>query len=387
MEARSVNNICLFTINLLFVLCHFSCIQTSDNDSQITASNIENGIDHAAGFEVEIHDNYRVLKVFNPWQGAKNVNFKYILVDREKDIADSYPEGIVIRTPVKSVICLSTTHVAMLDFIDETDKITAVSGSRYIYNEQIRESIKLGTLPDIGYDTNLDYEQILQLKPELIFAYGVGAETSAYVGRLQSLGLQVALIGEYLEQSPLAQAEWVKFVAHFFNKQDTAEENFNIVKEEYKKLVDETRETVQRPFVLTGLPWRDSWFVPGGQSLFSALIKDAGGRYLWETNPGRDNFPVNMEIVFSEAERADFWINTGTAISMDDIKNTDIRLTGLRPFRNNSVYNNNARIGEAGGNDFWESGIVNPHLVLRDLINILQPGLLETDQYIYYRKL
>jgi iron complex transport system substrate-binding protein len=139
--------------------------------------------------------------------------------------------------------------------------------------------------------------------------------------------------------------------------------------------------------VLTGLPWRDSWFVPGGDSQLVTLISDAGGRYLFDTNSGRDNFPVSMETVFSKAVEADYWINTGTARSIRDIEKTDPRLAGLRPFLKGTVYNNNARTGEAGGNDFWESGIVNPHLVLKDLINILHPELIDSHQWVYYHKL
>jgi iron complex transport system substrate-binding protein len=143
----------------------------------------------------------------------------------------------------------------------------------------------------------------------------------------------------------------------------------------------------RRPLILTGLPWRESWFVPGGSSLLAELIADAGGEYLFGNNKGRENFPVDLEKVFSMSSEAEYWINTGSASSMRDIEKTDPRLAGLPPFRNNSVYNNNARTSDSGGNDFWESGIVNPHLVLKDLIKILHPEILEPHQLIYYHKL
>ncbi|MGF1584137.1 MAG: ABC transporter substrate-binding protein [Bacteroidales bacterium] len=347
----------------------------------------DDGINHARGFETEDFESHRILRVFNPWQGAVNQKFEYILAGRTAELPDSFPEATVIRTPVNSVICLSTTHIAMLDFIGETEKITAVSGSQYIYNESIRGKIENGELPDIGYDMNLDHELILELNPDIIFAYGVGAESRSYVERLQSLGMDVVLIGEYLEHSPLAQAEWVKFFAHFFERIDFATEKFAEVEDEYNLLSEMTRGLERRPLILTGLPWRESWFVPGGGSLLAELISDAGGEYLFGSNKGRENFPVDLEKVFSMSSRAEYWINTGTALSMRDIEKTDPRLAGLPPFRNNSVFNNNARTSDAGGNDFWESGIVNPHLVLKDLIKIIHPEILETHQLIYYHKL
>jgi iron complex transport system substrate-binding protein len=338
------------------------------------------------GFEIVEEENFRILRVFDPWQGASDMTFEYILVDRDRDLPNPLPRGTLVRTPVKSVICLSTTHIAMLDFIGALGNINAVSGSRYIFNESVRQRMTEG-LPDIGYDMNLDYELILQLQPDIILAYGVGAESGSYVGRLQRLGINVILIGEYLEQSPLAQAEWVKFIAHFFNLQEHASERFLQVEAQYNQLKEITSNVSSRPGVLTGLPWRESWFVPGGSSLIAGLISDAGGEYIFKGNQGRENFPVDLETVFSRAGEAEYWINTGTALSLSDIEKTDRRLTGLHPFRNNSVYNNNARINEAGGNDFWESGIVNPHLVLGDLIRILHPELLGSHQLVYYHKL
>jgi iron complex transport system substrate-binding protein len=44
------------------------------------------------------------------------------------------------------------------------------------------------------------------------------------------------------------------------------------------------------------------------------------------------------------------------------------------------VYNNNRRRSEGGGSDFWESAIVQPDVVLQDLVTILQGG----DKELYY---
>jgi iron complex transport system substrate-binding protein len=376
----------LFMLAMALVFCISNCREASENSHDNTTIS-DNGLSHATGFEAEIHDGFRRLTVYDPWQGATSITFEYILVDHEMDLPDPMPDGILVRTPVSSVICLSTTHLAMLDFIDASSAVSAVSGSRYIFNEEIRERISRGELPDIGYDMNLDYEQILVIQPDIIFAYGVGAETGSYISRLQSLGIKVVVIGEYLEGSPLAQAEWVKFFAHFFNRQEMAEEKFQLLEKEYEKLTTITSDLSERPLVLSGLPWRESWFVPGGNSLFSALISDAGGEYIFNNVPGRDNFPVGLETVFNLAVGARYWINTGTAFSLKDIEQTDARLAGLPPFRTGSVYNNNLRTRAAGGNDYWESGIVNPHIVLADLISILHPGLLESHHLVYYRKL
>ena len=40
-----------------------------------------------------------------------------------------------------------------------------------------------------------------------------------------------------------------------------------------------------------------------------------------------------------------------------------------------------------GGNDYYETGSAAPHLILKDLINIFHPGLLEDSVLYFYRKL
>ena len=50
------------------------------------------------------------------------------------------------------------------------------------------------------------------------------------------------------------------------------------------------------------------------------------------------------------------------------------------------VWNDNKRLNPRGGNDFWESGVVRPDRILRDLVKILHPEIIpETDTLFYYR--
>jgi iron complex transport system substrate-binding protein len=44
-------------------------------------------------------------------------------------------------------------------------------------------------------------------------------------------------------------------------------------------------------------------------------------------------------------------------------------------------------LNDIGANDYWESGSVNPHLILADLITIFHPDLLPGHQLVYYKQL
>jgi len=77
----------------------------------------------------------------------------------------------------------------------------------------------------------------------------------------------------------------------------------------------------------------------------------------------------------------------GLVKTIEDIEKTDPRLLKVQPCINNKVYNNNNRMSMGGGNDFWESGVVHPDLILKDLIFIFHPELLPEHKFYYYRKI
>ena len=352
------------------------------SSSEYTRDTIKNI--YARGFSIESDNNNFLLTVRNPWQGASGIEYTYRLVtsNNEENI-DNIPTFI---TPVKRVICMSTTHVGMLEVIDELPSIKGVSGKQYIYNEYISGKAKDGEVKDIGYDTGINYELMLSLKPDVVFIYGVAGENGPVIKKMQALGLKPVFVAEYLEESPLGKAEWIKFISCFFNKLDIATDSFLQVSRSYEKLRSLTENIPNRPVTITGLPWNNTWYVNGGLSFTSILIHDAGASYFWNDRKTRDAFPVDPESVITSNRETVFWLNPGTAESKKDILAADARLAHIRAFKKNNIYNNNARVNESGGNDYWESGVVHPDIVLKDLICIFHPELLENRELYYYKK-
>jgi len=43
-------------------------------------------------------------------------------------------------------------------------------------------------------------------------------------------------------------------------------------------------------------------------------------------------------------------------------------------------------MGPTGGNDFWETGVIRPDLILSDLITIFHPDIMESDSLYFYQK-
>jgi iron complex transport system substrate-binding protein len=282
---------------------------------------------------------------------------------------------------------MSTTHLAMISALNEENTISGVSGARFIYRNSIYERFKNDKLPDVGYEGNLNKELIIQISPDLIMMYGIGSESAGYVNKIKELGVKTIFNADYLETDPLGKAEWIKLFGALYCKEEMADSIFRSLSEEYlltKSYIE--KNTANKPKVLLGLPYKDTWFISPGNSYISTIITDAGGDYLWKETESSYSMPYGIENVYLKALAAEYWLNTGSAYSKDDIISVDKRLADLECFKKANLYNNNNRVNENGGNDYWESGSLYPQLILRDIAAIIHPGLFP-DALYYYRKL
>jgi iron complex transport system substrate-binding protein len=240
----------------------------------------------------------------------------------------------------------------------------------------------------VGYEGNLNKELILKISPDLIMMYGIGSESAGYVGKIKELGVKVVFNADYLETDPLNKAEWIKLFGALYCKDSMADSIYETEVKSYNKLKSFIREHISnRPKVLLGLPFKDTWYVSPGNSFISKLISDAGGDYLWQNTESSVSMPFGIENVYLSALTADYWLNIGSANTKEEILTVDQRLKELPCFKYGNLYNNNKRITGNGGNDYWESGSVFPHVILKDIASILHPDLFSDYESFYYRKI
>ncbi len=340
----------------------------------------------AVGWTIEYHNNYKVITVPNPWRDA-DVQFQYVLVQCGTPPPDNVGDALVIEVPVQSVVAMSTTQLPHLAELGLLDRLVGVDSFLYINNEAVRAKIKAGELVEIGSGGQVNVEQALDLQPDLIMTYGVGNPEYDAHPKLLEAGLKVVLNSEYMEVSPLGRAEWVKFTAAFFNQEAKAMEIYDSIASRYREIAALARNVADKPTVFANRPFQGTWYMPGGKSYVAQLLADAGATYLWADDTSTGSMQLSFEAVFDRARDADFWLNPGNWKSLAEAAAEDERYTQFAAYQNGNVYNNNKRLNENGGNDYWESGVTNPHLVLADLIKIFHPELLPDHELYFYQKL
>jgi iron complex transport system substrate-binding protein len=345
-------------------------------------------ISRAERFTIQKNDSCTIVNIINPWQGAKNINQTYYLIHRGSAIPGGLDSSSVIFVPLKKIICMSTTHVAMISALGEENTISGMSGTGFIYSGSLIKNVEKGLVADVGYEANLNKELILKISPDLIMVYGIGSESAGYVGRIKELGVKVVFNADYLETDPLSKAEWIKLFGALYCKESLADSIYRSEVETYNNLKSYINHNIiYRPKVLLGLPFKDTWYISPGNSFISKLINDAGGSYLWKSSESTMSMPFGIENVYMSALSADFWLNIGSVNTKDEISMVDQRLRELPCFKNGNLFNNNRRITLNGGNDYWESGNVYPHLILKDLASIFHPDLFIDKELFFYRKI
>ncbi len=369
---------------LIFLVIFAVACGASEQKKYEKSGNLSN--DYAEKFMTEKYENLTKITVKNPWQNAENEQFVYYLLPQGASVPDSLTEKPIIRTPVGRVICLSTTHLGYIEALDERHKIVGLSGTSYVFDSTVNEMIEQKKIQEIGFTDNLNIEKIVSLSPDVVFVFDLVGSLNPKFETLSELGVNVIFVAEYLEKNPLGKAEWIKFFGEFFEKSEKAKNYFDFVKKSYNEQKKLVAKCQNRPKVLVNIPFQGVWYVPGGNSYVAKLIDQAGGEYPWKNNRQAESQAISLEDVFALNSELSVLINAGISQSISDILKIDPRLAELNCIKNKQVYNNNKRVNPNGGNDFWESGTVNVHLILQDLSAIFQPDLYPEHNYYYYYK-
>jgi iron complex transport system substrate-binding protein len=99
---------------LIIVLFSISGCGRIDRKSAGKKSDAGNEIVRAERFSIEKKKGWTEVKIINPWQGARNVNQIYYLVKRGSALPEGVESSAVIFVPLQKIICMSTTHLAMI---------------------------------------------------------------------------------------------------------------------------------------------------------------------------------------------------------------------------------------------------------------------------------
>jgi iron complex transport system substrate-binding protein len=287
------------------------------------------------------------------------------------------------KTPDKWVV-FSTVYAGFMNALGLTQHIIAVDDTRLYYHPELRKAIHENKVSGLGYHLGGALEKIWALKPDVVVHHQVSDKE---IKGLQKKQIQVLECRNYLETHPLGRAEWIKAFALLGGVWNKGCRYFDSIDAQYvfwRNQVSIVNDSTLKPKVLTGGMFGGVWDIPAINSYTARLIKDAGGEMMVNAEHKSGKISMSLEQVILYGSDCQVWLHPGQYSSLNDMLKDEPRYKVFTPFIQKQIFNHNARINASGGNDFWESGVIRPDLVLRDLIQILHPRKDSIPYELYY---
>jgi iron complex transport system substrate-binding protein len=285
--------------------------------------------------------------------------------------------------PISSLYSASTTHLQLLVDLQRLDVLTGVSRTKYLTGDEILKRVASGEVREFAPISTIDAELVVSKRPGALMT---GGAASASLAVIRSAGIPVVANHEWMEPTALARAEWLKYMALLLNEERAAQTLFSEMKARYRGLSARANAVPEdrKPTVMTGRGTRGDFVIAGGRSYAAALIKDAGGRYVWAENTAEGSATIDLEAQIRRAGNADIWINGGGWPDLASMVKDEPRYAEFKAYRSRQVWVYERRLTPAGGNDYWTRAVSHPDLVLADLIKIFHPGLVPQHELQWY---
>lgn len=335
---------------------------------------------HAALLQITECKGYTVADIKNPW--GDNLLHRYLLVDKDCVLPKQLPEGTLLRTPLESVLLLATVHAELLCNLNVEEIIKGVCEAQYMTQPFVKEALNNGTVMDCGSSLNIDIEKVVELSPEAVFV--LPYENGGY-GKLEKLDYPLVECVEYMEVSPLASAEWMRFYGRLVGCAAKADSLFDVVCKNYNALRDSVERVKQRPKLMCELKTNSAWYVPGGNSTMGVLYKDAGANYIFADNKSSGSLPLAFETVLDKASDADIWLVKYGSDSDKTYSSLLAEFEGYKlfnPFKQRNIYACNL-----SKKRFYEETPFRPDILLYELVSLFHPYLVDKQHLKYYEKL
>ena len=398
-----LNTLIFLTVTLMMTACHGKASMHAERAEGDTIV-----MRHARNLCLIQHADYTEAVIRNPWDTTQVLS-RYILT--EKGTRPNEAEGTLLKVPFRKAAVFTGVHCALLQELGCEDAIGGVCEVKYIGIPYIQKGVKEGHIADLGNGMAPNMESIMEIAKAYLPQFLAGKksfkvegkrsdsimdlqpdvlmpslfENNSGYGRLERLGIPIVGCAEYMEASPLAQAEWMRFYGRLFGKGAAADSLFACIEKEYTTLKETAMAVSEKPLVISELPQSGKWFVAAGQSTSGQLYRDAGADYAFAHYDASGSVPLAVEVVLDKAGDSDIWLVKYNSENDKTYSSLLAEYNGymhFKPFENRNVYACNTH-----RKNIFEETAFHPERLLRELVALFHPVLLPDYRTVYYEKM
>lgn len=316
------------------------------------------------------HDGWLLALVDNPWKKGE-VLHRYVIVPKTGKVPRDISGATVVRTPLQRSVVFTSVHCGLLDALGKLDAVKGICDFRYVMSGKVKKYVENGGARDVGSSVQPDIEKIIAENPDGVlvspFSGGGGYD------KLKIAGLPLIECADYMEKSPLARAEWMRFYGLLYGCESVADSLFAVVEGNYKDLCGKAAITSSRPSLMCDLLQGNVWYVPGGESTVGRIFKDAGANYLFGDNSESGSIAMSPEQVLTKARNADFWVvrsGSNDDLTYDGLRKENAMYAAFKSWKEKKIFAcNTFKL------PYFDEEPFRPDFMLRDLVMILHPEL------------
>lgn len=350
--------------------------------------------EYARHLKIIKYQGYSIATLTDPWKQGKILH-TYALVPKGKAgdevckafSSDNNQEVTIVRTPITRSVVFTTVHCALLYDLKAESAIKGVCDLQYISIPDVQQRAKLPIsdahhVADCGNSMSSNVEKIIDLKPEAIMVSPF--ENSGGYGKLDKLHIPLIEMADYMEESSLGRAEWMKFYGMLFGREKAADSLFNEVKSNYEQLKQKAQTAKQTRSVFTERMMGNVWYVPGGRSVIGGLLQDARARYVFANDTHSGSVALSFESVLDRAGKADIWLfkYNEHPSTLQELLNENAGYGEFKAVKTYQVF-----ACDCTRRPYYEEVSFHPDRLLSDVIQIVHPDIAGFAPMHYYQRL
>lgn len=375
----------LLMLRKLFLYVFIASLMTtacSDIDNNQDWNLTRDTLRYASLLDISRADSFVLVTVKDPWTQEQDLH-RYILVPDTAPMPNQYPEGTLLRTPLRRVIMHNAVHAALVTELGCEGAIKGLCDVEYVRTPQLRTLLEKGAIANAGSSVQSDVERYIAMKTDAVFTSPL--EHASY-GILEKVNIPLIECADYMENSALGRAEWMLFFGLLFDCETRAKQLFNTIATNYISIRESVKHASKRPQLIVDTQNGDAWNMPGGNSYLGKLYADAGTDYILKDDTHRGSVPLSFETVFSKGAHADFWLIKNartTDLTYNMLKREHAAHATFTPWKKHTIYVCNTRT-----NDYYEHIPFHPDVLLQELAALFHPECIKKPiTHRYYQPL
>ena len=353
---------------LLIVLLFSASSCRFNNQVKEEKVEVDNLMRYARNVVVSEQEYGYLMEVICPWDTTLSLGKFALVKDTTKAIGKELTQ---VRVPVQSVVSFSATQWAVFLRLGEIDRIKGILEGRFVTDSTMRSLLAQEKVYDIGTEAAADIERMIQIQPDILLysPYFDGNQ-----GGLNITGAVLFPFADYMENTPLGRAEWIRVIGMLTGCEGKADAWFEDIERRYNALSTLCADVEHRPTVFSDLAFNGQWYVAGGRSYIAKLFADAGADYIWKDNPSTASVPMDAESILAKAQHADYWrvINSNPyPMTYESLGKESPVYPLFDAFKNHRII-----VCDILSTGYFEQSQCEPDLLLADFIYFFHPELL-----------